>query len=382
MITQKKTISLVVGTRPEAIKMAPLFHALKKCPGVRPHLLATGQHAEMLLEPLSYFGLVPDDNLGIMRERQTLDYVTSAVLELSGQVFDRERPDLVLVHGDTTTTLAASLAAFYRKIPVGHVEAGLRSRDLGRPFPEEMNRVVTDRLASWWFAPTTGAAENLLREGCPADRVVVTGNTVIDALLWTAKRVRRPSAEALERLPSNARMLLLTAHRRESWGEGLENICRAVARILEDARDVWCVVPMHRNPEVRQVFQARLGAISRVILCDPLSYPDFVWAMERSTLILSDSGGVQEEAPALKKPVLVLRDVTERPEALTEGTAMLVGTDEERIFSSACQLLTDAKAYDALAQRGTRPFGDGDAAEKICAALMSWRGDLTAGGSW
>ena len=382
MTTQTRTITLVVGTRPEAIKMAPLFHALKKCPGVRPHLLATGQHADMLLEPLAYFGLVPDDNLGIMRERQTLDYVTSAVLELSGKVFDRENPSLVLVHGDTTTTLAASLAAFYRKIPVGHVEAGLRSRDLGRPFPEEMNRVVTDHLASWWFPPTEGAAANLLREGCPADRVVVTGNTVIDALLWTARRVHAPSASALTNLPPDARVLLLTAHRRESGGEGLERICRAVSRILDTARDVWCVVPMHRNPAVREVFQGRLGNLSRVVLCEPLSYPDFVWAMNRSTLILSDSGGVQEEAPALKKPVLVLRDVTERPEALTEGTAMLVGTDENRIVSAACQLLTDPKAYAALAQKDLHPFGDGNAAEKICAVIMSRMGDLSAGGSW
>ena len=381
MSTEPRTVILVVGTRPEAIKMAPVFRALKKRSEVRPYLLATGQHAEMLLEPLSYFGLVPDENLGIMRERQTLDHVTSAVLGLSGQVFDRERPALVLVHGDTSTTLAAALAAFYRKIPVGHVEAGLRSGDMAHPFPEEMNRVVTDRLASWWFAPTMGAAENLRREGCRPDRVVVTGNTVIDALLWTMSRAGRPSTPALLDLPPEARVLLLTAHRRESWGAGLESICRAMGRILDRVPDVWGVVPMHRNPAVRETFQNFLGHHPRVRLCDPLPYPDFIWAMGRSTLILSDSGGVQEEAPVLEKPVLVLRSVTERPGAMTEGTAVLVGTDEERIFSTAYRLLTDPEAYGALARKGMNPFGKGDAAEKICEALLSPMGGLTAGGS-
>lgn len=379
---RNKTITLVVGTRPEAIKMAPVFHALQRDGRFRPHLLATGQHADMLLGPLSFFGLVPDDNLGIMRERQTLDYVTAAVLEGAGTVFDRERPAMVLVHGDTTTTLAAALAAFYRKIPVGHVEAGLRSGDLGQPFPEEMNRVVTDQLASCWFPPTARAADNLLKVGCPPQRVVVTGNTVIDALLWAADRVRTPEIQALHRLPSEAPMILLTAHRRESWGDGLESICRAVRCLLEMKNDLWVVVPMHRNPTVREVFSNRLGFLDRVILCDPLSYPDFVWAMGRSTLILSDSGGVQEEAPALKKPVLVLRSVTERPEALSEGTAVLVGTDEKRIVATASTLLDDAEAYAALAHRGKNPFGDGSAAERICAALSAYFGDRNAGGSW
>lgn len=366
----KRTVCVVVGTRPEAIKMAPVALALKNDEAFRLHLLATGQHAEMLLNPLAFFGLVPDDYLGIMKERQSLDHITSSVIAGVGHVLDRLQPSVVLVHGDTTTTFGASIASFYRKIPIGHVEAGLRSHDLHSPFPEEMNRLLTDRLASCWFAPTPLAKENLLSEGYDVGRIWVTGNTVVDALLIASSRVKESSLPALRKIPEACRLVLVTAHRRESWGEGLREICEAIRYLAAAIRDVWFLVPMHSNPEVRAVFIGQLGAIERVVLCEPLDYPDFVWAMKRSTLILSDSGGIQEEAPILGKPVLVLREVTERPEAIQEGTAILVGTDCSRIVTESTRLLEDASAYAALAEKRRNPFGDGKASERILEALQ------------
>ncbi len=359
----------VVGTRPEAIKMAPVVLALREDPRFEPFLLATGQHAQMLYQALEPFGLVPDVDLRIMKEKQSLDYVTASVLEKVGEVLDRWTPRAILVHGDTTTTMAATLAGFYRHLPVGHVEAGLRSRDMGKPFPEEMNRVVTDRLSSLWFAPTEGSRDNLLGEGVREDRIWVTGNTVIDALLWTRSRVEIPGEPALGPVLGNVPFLLVTAHRRESWGAPLESIARSVKELLDRHGDLHAVVPMHRNPEVREILRRHLGSEERAILCDPLDYPDFVWAMSRARLILSDSGGVQEEASALRKPVLILREVTERPEALTSGSGILVGTSEERILQTAGGLLQDSAAYETLQQRCGTPFGDGKASERIAEAL-------------
>ncbi len=352
--------------------MAPLALAVRKDPRFELHLLATGQHREMLLEPLKFFDLEPDDFLGIMKKGQTLDYVTAAVLQETGKVFDRIRPDMVLVHGDTTTTFASALAAFYRGIPLGHVEAGLRSGDLGQPFPEEMNRLLADRICTLWFPPTPGAKANLLAEGCPEERITVTGNTVIDALLSAVERVEHPETPELTRIPEDLPLALLTAHRRETWGEGLERICDAVQELLRFEPHLWFVIPMHLNPVVRHVFVRRLGEEKRVILCDPLHYPDFVWAMRRSFVILSDSGGVQEEAPALSKPVLVMRNVTERPEAVEAGTALLVGTDPEKIVAETRKLLEDESYYRSFLGKNTKPFGDGSASAKILEALHGY----------
>jgi len=361
----RKKVCIIVGTRPEAIKMAPVALRVAGSSGLECFLLATGQHTQMLHQALDHFGLRADVDLNVMKERQTLDYLTAAVLEGVGQVLDRNRPDVVLVHGDTTTTFAASLAAFYRKIPVGHVEAGLRSRNIFLPFPEEMNRLLTDRLASLWFAPTEGARKNLELEEIPKDRISVTGNTVIDALLWTRENRTKPTLGSLQALPEEAEMILLTAHRRESWGEPLYRICRAAEKLRASYPNLWLLIPMHKNPAVRETIEAFFTNRERVILCDPLDYPDFVWAMNRSRLILSDSGGVQEEASALKKPVLVLREVTERPEAVESGSALLVGTDEEKILNSAIPLIEDEKAYEELLLKCVNPFGDGHASDRI-----------------
>lgn len=366
-----KRIDIVIGTRPEAIKMAPVAAELKRRANFSVRVVATGQHTDMLRQALDYFKLKADVNLDIMRRTQTLDYITSSVLERVGETFDADRPDAVLVHGDTTTTFAAALAAFYRQIPVGHVEAGLRSYNRYRPFPEEMNRVMTDRIASWWFAPTDLARRNLLKEGVDDDAIFVTGNTVVDALHMTLQRAPQPHEEALSPLLSGAgRFLLVTAHRRESWGQPLERICMSLLDILAMYGDYRVLIPMHKNPAVRGAIQAALGGHPQVILCDPLDYPDFVWALDNCTLILSDSGGVQEEASALRKPVLILRDITERPEALEQGSGILVGTDRGRIVAEADNLLRDRSAYDKIVQRcECNPFGDGRAAGRIADIL-------------
>ncbi|MDR0647913.1 MAG: UDP-N-acetylglucosamine 2-epimerase (non-hydrolyzing) [Synergistaceae bacterium] len=361
-------IDVVIGTRPEAIKMAPVILELRRRESFSVKIIATGQHTDMLSQALGYFSLSADCDLGIMRSRQSLDHITSAVLTGVGGLFDDAPPDAVLVHGDTTTTFASSLAAFYRHIPIGHVEAGLRSSDMSRPFPEEMNRVFTDRVSTWWFAPTALARENLLREGARDDGICVTGNTAVDALK-TALAARAGAPEALARRLVGRRFILLTAHRRESWGAPLEAICRALLRILEMYPDLAAVVPMHRNPAVRDVMRDLLEG-PRVILCDPLDYPDFVWAMDNCELIMSDSGGVQEEATSLRKPALVLRDVTERPEATEQGSCVLVGTDERRVTEAARSMLSDKDARAKLIERSLEnPFGDGAAASRIADAL-------------
>ncbi|MCX7829109.1 MAG: UDP-N-acetylglucosamine 2-epimerase (non-hydrolyzing) [Thermanaerothrix sp.] len=370
-INGKKTVVCVVGTRPEAIKMAPVVMALREEKSLNVILLATGQHSQMLYQALEPFGLSPDRDLKVMKERQSLDYVTSSVLCGAGEFFDEIKPHVVLVHGDTTTTMASALAAFYRQIPVGHVEAGLRSGDMSRPFPEEMNRVVTDRISSLFFAPTERSKDNLVKEGILEDRIWITGNTVIDALLWMRDHMTRPLRDDLRSLEGK-RFLLVTAHRRESWGEPMREIALALKDILSMDGDLMLLVPMHRNPDVRTVWREILGGHERVLLCEPLDYPDFVWAMDRCLFMLSDSGGVQEEASGLKKPVLILRDVTERPEVLDAGVGFLVGTNRERIVSNASEILEGKKALPA--SMGS-PFGDGRASRVIARVVSEFVGD-------
>jgi UDP-N-acetylglucosamine 2-epimerase (non-hydrolysing) len=370
-----KKIDVVIGTRPEAIKMAPVILELRGRDVFSVRIVATGQHTDMLSQALSYFSLFSDVNLGIMKERQSLDYMTSSVLLGVGEIFDRDAPDAVLVHGDTTTTFASSLAAFYRRIPVGHVEAGLRSHDMDRPFPEEMNRVVTDRVAAWWFAPTELSKKNLLGEGVRDEKIYVTGNTVVDALRMTLKKKRAPSEPSTRQIADGSSFILLTAHRRESWGEPLRRICLALLEIMRLHPKTKALVPMHKNPAVRNIIETILGDKKRIILCDPLDYPDFVWAMDNCSLILSDSGGVQEEASYLKKPTLILRDVTERPEAIEQGSCLLAGTDTHSIVSKADNLLTDAAAYRELQERCSgNPFGDGSASAMIADILAKTLG--------
>ena len=366
----RKKIICVMGTRPEAIKMAPVVIALRKEPSFDVRILATGQHAAMLDQVLDFFKLKADKNLHIMKERQTLDYITSSVLTGAGAYLDETAPAAVLVHGDTTTTFAAGLAAFYRNIPIGHVEAGLRSWNMRLPFPEEMNRVLIDKIVTWGFAPTALAADNLRKEGVPESAITVTGNTVIDALFYTVATQKKPQYGELAALPDGVPFLLVTAHRRESWGAPLEDICRALIGIIEKHPELWMVIPMHKNPAVREIIHNYLDGREHVILCDPLSYPDFVWAMNASKFILSDSGGVQEEASAIKKPVLILRDVTERPEAVEHGSGLLVGVNRERILNTALELLEDAGKIAAIEKKSaSQPFGDGTAAVKIANTL-------------
>ena len=354
--------------------MAPLILELKGDPSFDVMLLASGQHSDMLCQALAYFGITPDGNLRIMKERQSLDHVTSSVLEGVGAFMDANPQDMLLVHGDTTTTLAASLAGFYRKTPVGHVEAGLRSHDLYRPFPEEANRVLTDKLCALHFAPTRRAAENLRGEGVGKESVFITGNTVIDALFWTLGR--GCEAKILRGIPEGAPVALLTAHRRESWGEPLARICRAVRRLAERHPELYLLVPLHKNPEVRSTITENLviPGNKNIVFTEPLEYPEFVAAMNRSLFIMSDSGGVQEEASALKKPVLILREISERPEALDEGTGLLVGADERIIEREASRLLEDRLYRESFARRGAQecPFGDGNASKRIAGILKSY----------
>ncbi|MDR3355548.1 MAG: UDP-N-acetylglucosamine 2-epimerase (non-hydrolyzing) [Synergistaceae bacterium] len=370
-----KVIDVIIGTRPEAIKMAPVIQELRSRDEFSARIIATGQHSDMLKQVLDFFSFSADVNLGVMKREQSLDYITSSVLLGVGEILDSDRPDAVLVHGDTTTTFSAALAAFYRRIPIGHVEAGLRSNDITRPFPEEMNRIATDRISSWWFAPTESARDNLIREGIPAGGVHVTGNTVVDALQWTRNIAKTPSEPCMSDLAGGPPFILMTAHRRESWGEPLAGICGALLEILRRHNSYRALVPMHRNPVVRNTMRRILSENPNVILCDPLSYPDFVWALNNCVLILSDSGGVQEEATALSKPVLILRDVTERPEAVERGSGILVGLDAERIINAACKLLGDRAAYAAIVDRCSgNPFGDGRSSARIADVLSAAMG--------
>lgn len=363
---QSKTILCVVGTRPEAIKMAPVILALKQQPWVDVRVLATAQHRQMLDQVLDFFGITADIDLNIMRPNQALTELTARLLLEVDQVLLREKPDVVLVQGDTTTVMAVALACFYHRIPIGHVEAGLRTWDMQNPFPEEANRVIAGKLAKWHFAPTEGSRANLLREGVSGGDILVTGNTVIDALLMTAARELDLGIE----LDPSKRMVLVTSHRRENFGEPFRNICRALRDLAESYPDVQFLYPVHPNPNVKDVAEAMLGDVPNFVLCAPLDYAPFVAAMKRAYLILTDSGGVQEEAPALGKPVLVLRDETERPEAVEQGVVKLVGPNYERIVAETRLLLEDKSAYRAMA-RGVSPYGDGHAAGRIVTTLAT-----------
>ena len=360
-------IICVVGTRPEAIKMAPIILALKREAKFEVRLLATAQHRDLLDQVMKVFDIEPDIDLDIMRPNQALTTLTARLLLDLDDVLLSERPDVVLAQGDTTTVMTVALASFYHKIPVGHVEAGLRTWDIQNPFPEEMNRVIAGRLAKWHFAPTESSRQNLLREGVQDTDIIVTGNTVIDALLSVANR----EVDLPVELDPDKRLILVTAHRRENFGEPFERVCRALLALLEHNPDVQVLYPVHPNPNVRDTAHRLLGPHPRVVLCEPLDYLPFVAAMKAAYLILSDSGGVQEEAPALGKPVLVLRHETERPEAVEEGVVKLVGTDFDAIVGEAQKLLDDRTAYSAMA-RGVSPYGDGHAAERIVKVLREY----------
>ena len=381
-----KKVMLVFGTRPEAIKMAPLVKEFQaRASEFETIVCVTGQHREMLAQVLSLFEITPDYDLAIMREKQDLYDVTSLVLLGLRDVLEKVKPDVVLVHGDTATSTAAALAAFYQKIPVGHVEAGLRTHNIYSPWPEEMNRQLTGRMATYHFAPTELSRQNLLAEGVRDEHVLVTGNTVIDALHQVVERVKgdaalqqRVAKDLLKagydvtRLDQGRRLVLITGHRRENFGEGFLHICRAIKTLSERFPEVDFVYPMHLNPNVRkpihEVFGEDLKGFSNLFFIEPLEYLQFVSLMERSTLVLTDSGGIQEEAPGLGKPVLVMRDTTERPEAVEAGTVQLVGTDYDRIVGGVETLLTDEAAYSQMS-RANNPYGDGKACGRIADRL-------------
>ena len=364
----------VFGTRPEAIKMAPLVKKLNADPDIESVLCVTAQHREMLDQVLELFELKPDYDLNIMKPNQTLAMITANVLTGMEDVLIKERPDIVLVHGDTSTTFSAALAAFYQKIPVGHVEAGLRTYDMYSPFPEEVNRVLTGHMASIHFAPTERNRSNLMKEGIPEDRIAITGNTVVDALLEVADKPYEFEDETLKNIDfENKRVIAVTCHRRENLGEYMVHIFSAIREIAEEFDDVEVVYPVHLNPKVRATANEILSGCENVHLIDPLSYQPFVNLMAKSYFIITDSGGMQEEAPSLGKPVLVVRRETERPEALAAGTVKLAGVEQATIAAMARELLTDRSAYDAMAH-AENPYGDGHACEKIIEALknMKW----------
>ncbi|MCW5892866.1 MAG: UDP-N-acetylglucosamine 2-epimerase (non-hydrolyzing) [bacterium] len=360
----QQRIVCVVGTRPEAIKMAPVIEALRRERWARPYVLVTAQHREMLDQVMQLFGIRADDDLNVMRPNQQLPALTAQLITGLDAAFARARPDAVLAQGDTTTVLCAALVAFYRRIPFGHVEAGLRTGDLGYPFPEEANRVLASRVTRWHFAPTATARANLLREGIDPATVHVTGNTVIDALLSVAPRARGVDLG----FAAGKRLLLMTAHRRENFGAPMEAVFAAVRELADHFTDLAVLYPVHPNPNVKEPAERILGGHPRIRLVAPLDYEPFVAAMSAAYLVVTDSGGVQEEAPALGKPVLVLRNETERPEAVDAGVVRLVGPVRERIVEAVATLLTDANAYRAMA-RGVSPYGDGHAAGRIVDVL-------------
>ncbi len=359
----------VFGTRPEAIKMAPLLKKMAQTPGIESVVAVTAQHREMLDQVLRLFAITPKYDLDLMRHGQTLSGITASVLDGMAPIIEQEKPELILVHGDTTTTFAAALSAFYHQVPVGHVEAGLRTGDKYAPYPEEMNRCLTGRLADVHFAPTETAANHLREEQVPEAQIFVTGNTVIDALLETVEKPCDLKDYGLTQVDWSKKVILMTCHRRENWGEPMAQIFAATAEVLSRHPEVELVYPLHKNPLVREIAHQYLD-IPQVHFCEPLDYLPFCHAMKNSYLVLTDSGGLQEEAPALGKPVLVLRDVTERPEAIAAGTARLLGTKGESVAAGLEELLTGGETYRAMAH-AANPYGDGHAAEKICQAILS-----------
>lgn len=383
-----KRVMLVFGTRPEAIKMAPLVQEFRKHPDQYETLVCvTGQHREMLDQVLNIFGIVPNYDLNIMKPGQDLYDVTARILSGMRDILTRTQPDVLLVHGDTTTSMAVALAAFYQQIPVGHVEAGLRTHNIYSPWPEEMNRQITGRIATYHFSPTPLSRENLLREGIDKSRILVTGNTVIDALYAVVNKMKDdvPLQLSLEKelkaagydtgrlvTEEGRRLVLITGHRRENFGDGFLHICRAIKMLSEKYPDVDFVYPMHLNPNVRKPIKEIFGenCQSNLFFIEPLEYLSFVYLMEKSHIVLTDSGGIQEEAPGLSKPVLVMRDTTERPEALEAGTVKLVGTDYDKIVSEVSSLLDDAQYYEKMSQ-AVNPYGDGKACERIAQYIQT-----------
>ena len=383
-----KKILLIFGTRPEAIKMAPLILELHKHSNkVETIVCVTGQHREMLDQVLSIFKIKPDFDLNIMKQGQDLYDITSNVLVGLRDIYKQVQPDLVLVHGDTTTSMAAALAAYYQQIPVGHVEAGLRTHNIYSPWPEEINRQLIGRISSYNFSPTTTSSVNLLKEGADKSTIYITGNTVIDSLYWVVNKIKtdeqlniRLKAEIksfgynIDRLQHQKRMVLITGHRRENLGEGFIHIAQAIQELSTHFPNVDFVYPMHLNPNVRKSIHEVLGNdlahFSNMFFIEPLEYLSFIYMMEKADIVLTDSGGIQEEAPSLKKPVLVMRDTTERPEAVEAGTVILVGTDKEKIVANVSQLLTDNAHYQQMA-KAINPYGDGKACERIVDILLS-----------
>ncbi len=370
-MSHKKKIVLSVGTRPEAIKMAPVYLALKNRPETEPVLLATAQHRHMLDQVLQVFSIKPDVDLDLMSHNQTLSELSAKVLVRVQQTLHHLKPDAILVHGDTSTCLFSALAAFYEGIPIGHVEAGLRTHNFQAPWPEEMNRRLTDPISRWCFAPTARAQNNLLDEGIPADHIYITGNTAVDALLLGLNILgdRQPEIECFDhnRL-INKRLILITGHRRESFGPQFEQMCLALHDIAEKFTDTLLVYPVHLNPNVQEPVRRILGNHPRILLIEPVEYLSFLYLMKQSFLIITDSGGIQEEAPALQKPVLVTRFVTERPEAMDQGLAKLVGTDHAQIVKVAEDLLNSTNAYQKMIGQ-TNPYGDGTAGKQIANIL-------------
>lgn len=371
-----KKILIVFGTRPEAIKMSPLVHALIANPSIELSVCVTAQHREMLDQVIDLFDIKPDYDLDIMKPEQGLYEITANMLNAIKPVLEDCQPDVVLVHGDTTTTFAASLAAFYQRIAVGHIEAGLRTGDLYSPWPEEANRKLTSALTHYHFAPTVTAEQNLLRENVSSERITVTGNTVIDALLWVKQKIENnsPIQDELSNrytfLDPEKKLILVTGHRRENFGSGFERICQALQTIATEHSDVDILYPVHLNPNVQEPVNRLLKGISNIHLIEPQDYLPFVYLMMRAHIILTDSGGIQEEAPSLGKPVLVMRDTTERPEALEAGTVKLVGTNADKIIFEVKTLLQDDAAYEIMS-RAHNPYGDGKACDRILTALLS-----------
>ena len=366
-------VLFVFGTRPEAIKLCPVVWRLRsQAQDFVTRVCVTGQHRDMLDPVLAAFDVKPDHDLNLMLPGQTLFQSTSRILAALESVLKSEQPDLVLVQGDTTSTLCGALAGFYAGIPIGHVEAGLRTGDMTQPFPEEMNRVLTGRLAALHFAATSGAAQNLLDEGVDPDRITVTGNSGIDAVLYVRDSLEsgRLTSKGLPALDPSKKLIVVTAHRRESFGDGFESICSALARLAARS-DVQIVYPVHRNPNVREPVERRLAGLANVLLIEPVEYVPFVDLMRKAYLLITDSGGIQEEGPSLGKPVLVMRETTERPEAVEAGTAKLVGTDENAIVSAATRLLEDRNSYESMA-RVHNPYGDGQASIRIADAIRSF----------
>lgn len=382
-----KKVMLVFGTRPEAIKMAPLVKEFQKLPDkFQTIVCVTGQHREMLDQVLHIFEIVPDYDLNIMKQGQDLYDVTSRVLLGMRDVLKEAQPDVVLVHGDTTTSTAAALAAFYQQVPVGHVEAGLRTHNIYSPWPEEMNRQLTGRIATYHFAPTPLSRQNLLSEGVQDNHITVTGNTVIDALYMVVEKIKKDkvldaelesvlkqSGYDVNRLSDGKKLVLITGHRRENFGDGFISMCNAIKALMEKYPEVDFVYPMHLNPNVRkpihEVFGKDLSGLGNMFFIEPLEYLSFVYLMEKSTIVLTDSGGIQEEAPGLGKPVLVMRDTTERPEALEAGTVKLVGTDYDKIVSEVSALIENQEYYDKMS-KAVNPYGDGEACDRIVHILL------------